>query len=130
MDWSTFVPDLIGSTLAGVVAAFIIAGYLHFQGKQKRDHQAALINIMGRAIQHRNIGQQRQFSDAKEWVKQAKALEDTAVATAKKLSPAAGAYVEWLDRVPPYDPSDEVAKYVSFLSTVIERIREIIQRNI
>lgn len=82
---------------------------------------------MGRAIQHRNIGEQRKFPDEQEWVKEAMKIEDEAVVKAKQLSPAAGSHVEWLDRVPPWEPNSDVSKYVSFLSKVIERIRELMQ---
>ncbi len=88
-----------------------------------------LIQIMGRAIEHRNIGEHRAFTDEKLWVQQAKEIEEMAVAKAKELSPSAGSLVEWLDRVPPWKVSSEVDKYVSFLSTVIERIRGLMERH-
>jgi hypothetical protein len=56
-------------------------------------------------------------------------IEDKAVAKAKELSSTAGALVEWLDRVPPWDLTSDVAKYVSILTTVVERIRGLMERN-
>jgi len=52
-----------------------------------------------------------------------------AVAKAKELSPTAGSLVEWLDRIPPWDATDDVARYVSILSKVVERIRGLMERN-
>ena len=84
---------------------------------------------MGQAIEHRNIGQNRTFDDEKEWILKAKKIEEEAVVQAKKLSPTAGSLVDWLDRVPPWNVTSEVDKYVSILSTVIERVRGLMERN-
>ncbi len=122
-------PDLWANILGGVVAAGLVALIAFLWDRRKHRILGELIEIMGRAIKHRNIGEQRAFSNEKEWVQQAKAIEEQAVATANKLSPTAGSLVEWLDRVPPWSSASEVEKYVSFLSTVIERIRGLMERN-
>ena len=84
---------------------------------------------MGKAIKHRNIGEHRAFTDENEWIREAKSIEADAVAKANEHSSTAGSLVEWLDRVPPWDVNSEVEKYVSILSKVIERIRELLERN-
>jgi hypothetical protein len=122
-------PDLWANIIGGVVAAGLVALIAFLWNRRRHKIMGDLIEVMGRAIQHRNIGEQRAFSDEKEWVQKAKALEEEAVATAKKLSPTAGSLVEWLDRVPPWSSTSEVEKYVSFLSMVIERIRGLMERH-
>jgi len=84
---------------------------------------------MGRAIRHRNAGEQKTFSDQSEWIRQAKMIEEEAVAKAKQLSSTAGSLVEWLDRVEPWNQTKELEKYVSTLSKIIERIRGLLERN-
>jgi hypothetical protein len=115
--------------IGGVVTAGLIALIAFLWNRRKHKILKDLIKIMGRAIQHRNVGKQGAFTDEKEWVQQAKAIQEEAVAMAKKLSPTAGSLVEWLDRVPPWDRTSDIEKYVSFLSTVIERIRGLMERN-
>ena len=85
--------------------------------------------IMGKAIQHRNIGEQRAFTDEKDWIRKTKSIESEAVAKANQLSSTAGSLVNWLDRIDPWDVASEVDKYVSILSKVIKRIRELLERN-
>jgi hypothetical protein len=119
--------DLWANIIGGVVAAVLFTLAVWLWNRQRRKILEELIEIMGRAIKHRNLGEQKAFSDAKEWVQQAMSIEEEAVAKAKQLSPAAGSHVEWLDRVPPWDSTSDVSKYVSFLSKVIERIRELMQ---
>lgn len=84
---------------------------------------------MGKAIQHRNIGERRAFADEIEWLQVAKSLDAEAVANANRLSTTAGSLIEWLDRVPPWDVDNEIEKYISILSKLIERIRELLERN-
>jgi len=121
--------DLWANIIGGVVAAALIALAAFLWDRRKHRILKDLTEIMGRAIKHRNIGEQRAFTDEEEWVGQAKAIEQEAVAKAKELSSTAGALVEWLDRVPPWNVTSDVDRYVSVLSTVVERIRGLMERN-
>jgi len=121
--------DLWANIIGGVVAACLIALAAYLWDRRKHKILKDLTEIMGRAIKHRNTGEQRGFNDEKEWVRQARDLHDEAVAKAKELSSTAGALVEWLDRVPPWNVSSDVERYVSILSTVVERIRGLMERN-
>jgi len=87
-----------------------------------------LIEIMGRAIVHRNTGERGNYSDAKKWIEQADAIEKEAIAKAKKLSPTAGSLVEWLDRLEPKPVKGDVGHYIAILSTVIKRVRGLMER--
>jgi len=122
-------PDLWANIIGGVVAAVFIALIAYLWDRRKHRILQELIEIMSQAIEHRNVGEQRAFTDEKEWVQQAKAIEEKAVAKAKELSPTAGSLVEWLDRVPPWNVTSDVDKYVSILSTMVERIRGLMERN-
>ena len=122
-------PDLWANIIGGVVAAGLVTLMAYLWDRRKHRILKELIEIMSRAIQHRNIGEQRVFVDMKEWVQQAKAIESEAVAKAKQLSPTAGSLVEWLDRIPPWNMASDVEKYVSILSTIVERIRGLMERN-
>jgi hypothetical protein len=121
--------DLWANIIGGVVAAGLIALIALLWDRRKHRILKELIEIMGRAIKHRNEGERRAFTNQKEWVQQAKAIEEEAVAKAKELSSTAGSLVEWLDRIPPWDATDDVARYVSILSKVVERIRGLMERN-
>ena len=129
MGESQFGADLLANINGGVVAAglIILAAYLW----DRRKHQILkdLTEIMGQAIKHRNIGENRSFSNKDEWLRQAKIIEENAVITAKRLSTTAGSLVEWLDRVEPWRSGDDVEKYVAILSKVIERIRVLMERH-
>lgn len=122
-------PDLWANIIGGVVAAGLVTLIAFLWNRRRHKIMRDLIEIMSRAIQHRNIGESQKFKDEKEWVQKAKIIHDEAVATAKKLSPTAGSLIEWLDRVPPWSTTSEVEKYVSFLSKVIERIRGLMERH-
>jgi hypothetical protein len=121
--------NLWSNIVGGVVAAGLIALFAFLWDRRKHRILKELIEVMGRAIQHRNIGEHRTFANQEEWISQAKAIEEEAVAKARQLSPAAGALVAWLDRIPPWHAANEVEKYISILSTVVERIRGLMERN-
>lgn len=122
-------PDLWANIIGGVVAAALIAMIAFFWNRRKQRILNELIEIMSRAIKHRNVGEKGTFPSEQEWVQQAKLIDKEAVAKAKELSHTAGSLVEWLDRVPPWAATSEVDKYVSILSTVVERIRGLMERN-
>ena len=124
-----FGVDLWANIVGGVVAAVLIALAVYLRDRRKHRILRELTELMGRAIEHRNIGDQKAFADSGEWVRQANAIEDEAVAKAKELSSTAGSLVEWLDRVEPWGVTSEVEKYVSILSKVVERIRGLLERN-
>lgn len=115
--------------ISGIVAAGLIALAAYIWDWRRHRILKELTVIMGKAIKHRNIGEQRTFADENEWIREAKSIKAEAVAKANERSSTAGSLIEWLDRVPPWDVNNEVAKYVSFLSKVIERIRELLERN-
>jgi len=121
--------DLWANILGGVVAAGLIALAAYLWNRRRHKVLKELTVIMGKAIKHRNIGERQAFTDQNEWIREAKSIEAEAVAKANDLSSTAGSLVEWLDRVPPWDVASEVDKYVSILSKVIERIRELLERN-
>jgi len=121
--------DLWANIIGGVVAAALIAFIAYLWERRKHKILKDLTDIMGRAIKHRNVGKQRAFTDQGKWIEEAKAIEAEAVKKASRLSSTAGSLVQWLDRVPPWSASSEVEKYVSILSKVIERIRELLERN-
>ena len=121
--------DLWANIIGGVVTAILLALVAYLWDLRKQKILKKLTDIMGRAIEHRNIGEQRKFTDENEWIQQARAIEDEAVAKARQLSITAGSLVEWLDRVPPWNVNSEVDRYISILSTVIERIRGLMERN-
>jgi hypothetical protein len=123
--------NICGGFLAAIL--FAVVSYLLDQRKEKRKHQTLqeLIDIMGKAIKHRNKGEllQQSGEDYTEWIKQAKGIEKDAVLKARELSTTAGSLVEWLDRVPPWDRNSELERYISILTTVIDRIRGLMERN-
>lgn len=117
---------IIVAVIATVIAAGVIAAIVYVWKGPKRKRRKELIEIMGRAIQHRNIGDRREFADEEQWVRQAGEIETEAEEKAKKLGDEEGSKIEWLDRVDPWDETSEVERMVSILSKVIERIREIL----
>jgi hypothetical protein len=121
--------ELWANVLSGVVAAGLIALVAFLWNRRRHKILRELTAIMARAIKHRNVGEQKTFTDQNEWIREAKSIEDEAVAKARQLSSTAGSLVEWLDRVPPWDVTSEVERHVSILSKVIERIRELLERN-
>ena len=121
--------DLWANIIGGVVAAGLLTLAAYLWDRRRHKILEKLTIIMGKAIEHRNIGERRAFPDENEWIEEAKAIEAEAVAKADALSSTAGSLVRWLDRVPPWDVTSEVDRYVSILSKVIERIRELLERN-
>lgn len=134
---------LLGSDLwaniCGGVAAALFLGFMAFCiNIRKHVIINRLIKIMGQAIQHRNIGEPYKTSphrlskedewNESEWVQQAIAIHDEAVNQAYKLSPSAGALVDWLDRVDPWTETSQFERYLSILNKVIERIRGILEQ--
>src|SRR3990170_3125926 len=119
--------DLWANILGGVVAAGLIALAAYLWNRRRHKVLKELTVIMGKAIKHRNIGERQAFTDQNEWIREAKSIEAEAVAKANDLSSTAGSLVEWLDRVPPWDVASEGDQYVSILSKVIERIRELLE---
>jgi hypothetical protein len=115
--------------VGGVVTAGLIALIAYLWNQRRHKILRELTVIMGKAIQHRNIGERKTFTDQDQWVHEAKLIQVEAVSKARKLSSTAGSLVEWLDRVDPWNMNNEVEKYVSILSKVIERIRELLERN-
>jgi hypothetical protein len=88
-----------------------------------------LIDIMGRTIQHRNIGKNKSFDNEILWVEEAKKIEEEAVKNAKQLSAGAGSFIEWLDKIDGHDGT-QVGYYVSVLSKISDRIRDILKLDI
>ncbi len=111
--------DLWANIIGGVVAAGLIALAAYLWDRRRHKILKELTVIMGKAIKHRNIGEQRAFTDENEWIQEAKSIEAEAVAKANNLSSTAGSLVEWLDRVEPW--STELGRYTAILSKVIER---------
>lgn len=111
---------IVGLFIFGLTA---LAVYLW--GLPKRRARRNLIDIMGRAIQHRNDGERQRFTDLQEWIKQAEALEVEAKTEARKLGPIEESIIEWLDRVD--DWINELERGISILSKVIERIQELLK---
>ncbi len=126
---SQFCWDLLANIVGGVVAAGLIGLGVCIRDRRKRCILEQLIEIMGKAIIHRNNGETKKFTDVDEWIQQAEKIEDEAIAKAKKLSPFAGALVEWLDRTEPQVKPYKESRYVAILGTVIERIRGLLERN-
>jgi hypothetical protein len=121
--------DLWVSIVGGVVTAGLIALIAYLWNRRRHKILRELTEIMGKAIQHRNVGEQKAFTDQNQWVQNAKSIQQEAVAKATELSSTAGSLVEWLDRVDPWNMNNEVERHVSFLSKVIERIRQLLERN-
>ena len=121
--------ELWSNIVGGVVAAALIGLAVYARDRRKHRILRELTEIMGRAISHRNIGERQSYADENEWVRQAAAIEAEAVEKADELSTTAGSLVEWLDRVEPWDRTSEVDRSVKILSKVIERIRDLLERN-
>lgn len=119
---------LWSNAVGGVVAALVLVGIAWLWDRRKHRILKELTAIMGKAILHRNLAEKGSVNSAR-WVKKAKRIEKEAIAKARELSPTAGALVEWLDRVEPYPSGSERKKYLAILNKVIERIRELLERN-
>ena len=120
--------SLWNNVIGSVITAALLAAIAWLWDRRKHRILRELTIIMGQAIKHRNIGK-RGPADEAQWVKKARSIERKAVHKARELSSTAGALVEWLDRVDPYPPGSETKQYVSILNKVIERIRELLERN-
>ncbi len=121
--------DLWANIIGGVVVTVLIALFVYCKDRRKHKILRELTDIMGQIIEYRNIGEKRSYSDKKEWIRTAKALEDKAFNKASELSTKAGSFIKWLDRIPPLQGNDEVAFYVSILSTIVVRIRGLLERH-
>lgn len=121
--------DLWANIVGGIVAAIVFAFFVSLRDRKKHKILKELTEIMGRAIQHRNLGKNGKKKDEQDWVTQAKDIEAEAVAKAKELSSTAGSLVEWLDNIDPWNVNNDVEKYISILNKVIERIRGLLERN-
>lgn len=119
---------LLSNVVGGVLAALAFAGIVWLKDRRKHRILKELTEIMGEAIKHRNIGEKGPPNTA-EWVKEAGRIERKAIRKAGELSSTAGALVEWLDRVEPYPRGSKKKQYISILNKVIERIRELMERN-
>ncbi len=122
-------PNLWVSIVGGVVTAGLLALTAYLWNRRRHKILSELTLIMGRAIKHRNIGEQSAFTDQSQWLQEAETIVGEAVAKSRELSSTAGSLVEWLDRVPPWNVNNEVDRYVSILSKTIERIQELLERN-
>jgi hypothetical protein len=123
-----FYLDLIANIVGGVAAALLFALIVYIWDQRRRRTLKELVDIMGKAIEHRNAGKRGSYANAETWVSDAKAIEEAAMFKARELSPAAGALIEWLDQVPPYSEG-EVNRYVAILSAVIERLRGLVEKH-
>lgn len=126
-------------TVADVVSiAVVVVGVLAFGWKWWRHKRRARIikdlsDLMGKAIQHENLGKHR-VPDVQAWVANAKKIEDDAKSKAYELSEVSGKLVEWLgpDLTARVDANvDDLLQqqYMAILNKVIERIREILGRH-
>ena len=126
---SSLWENIIGGIVATLVGAALIGLVAWWRNRKKQIAKEQLIVIMDEAIRHRNIGARGNFKDANAWINKAKALEIDAMETARKISPTAGS-ADWsLDQIPDYEKGNLVAGYTSILSKVIERIKEILERD-
>jgi hypothetical protein len=121
--------DLWANIIGGVIAALVFGFLVSIRDRKRHKILRELTEIMGLAIKHRNLGMSGKFTDKDVWINQAKAIEADAIAKAKELSTTAGSLVEWLDKIDPWDVNSEEKKYISILSTVITRIRGLLERN-
>lgn len=121
--------ELWANILGGVAAAALVALFVQLRDKRRHRILRELTAIMGDAIKHRNDGEAKTYADEDEWVRRAKEIESEAIAKANELSSTAGSLIQWLDRVEPWHVSSERERYISILSKVIERIRELLERN-
>ncbi len=128
-DCAELLSEIIGGAIGGALAAVIITGGSYVLRRSKRRTIKELTEIRGRSIEHRTIGECRAMDNQDEWIKEAKRIHDRAFEIANKLSPAAGALIDWLGQVDAYDPTDKVARWVSVLTEINRRIQGILERN-
>lgn len=124
--WQFWI-DLAVNAIGGIVAAIAFAAILNRRDQSRRQTLQDLIDITKRAILHRNIGERKDFVDATTWIDEAQAIEFEAIKIARKLSPAAGSLIDWLDRVEFHD--DDVDYWAAVLSKIIIRIQGVLERN-
>lgn len=122
-------PGLWENVWGGVIAAILYAVIVAVLNLYRQYTLQVLIQIMGRAIRHRNNGKRGKFDNEEEWIRQAREIENDAVNTAKRLSATAGSLIEWLDRVPDRDGVGERELYIGILSKVIERITGLMEKH-
>jgi len=126
-----FVSELLANGIGGVITAALVGGVIACRDARRKHREESklkdLIEIMGQAIGHRNNGKARDFQSEVEWIREAKKIEKEAMSRAYEISLAAKAHIEWLDEVDPYPSGNELEKYISVLSKVSERIRELLR---
>jgi len=125
--------DVLANIVGGIVAA-IVLGIIAWVWRQYRECRVKQLgNLMGSIIEHRNTGR-HPVPDATAWVQKAKDLEKDAVEKAGKVSAASGILIQWLGEFPNFDVDKGVINsnqrhYVSLLTAVISRIRDILERH-
>jgi hypothetical protein len=121
--------ELWANIFGGIIAALVFALLVQIWNIKIKELQKKFIVIMDKAIKHRNIGENNESIDKKEWIELTKSIENEAKEIALKLSPAAGSMIDSLDRVdPPYPAGDEFKRYLSILNKIIERMRGILDK--
>lgn len=118
--------NVIGGVIAGVVLALLV----WLWNWNKRRHIKDLIKLEGKSIKHRNIAKLQEYDNIDKWARKAKIIHDEIVITAKKISPAAGALIDWLGLIDEYIDGDELSYWISALDKVNERIRTILEHHI
>ena len=96
--------------------------------------------MSGLELLHRNIGRGKEDIVFQEWIAEAKKLHDEAIEKAKKLSPSAGARIEWLGTVTMEIPlirviheseeGQELKHWLAMLETVERRILGIMEQTL
>lgn len=128
MEYNFWI-DLLVNALGGLFAAAGFAVILYFWKYKKRKKLDELSFIMGELIVHRNKVLNNDYQNENSWVEEAKALEKKAINKANELSPYAGALLIWLDKLDRYHSDSEKSKYSAILGKLIERIRNLLERN-
>lgn len=122
--------ELWSNVIGGVITGIVLAGLVWLWNWNKRRHIKALIKIEDESIEHRNAGAAKEYEDTDKWSKEARIIHDKAFETANKISPAAGALIDLLGVVDPWDPTDTVSYWISILTKVNGRIRKILEHHI
>lgn len=121
--------DLFTNAVGGIFAAIGFAVIVFLWNMNKRKKLNELASIMGEIIEHRNKGESNKYSNVDEWVNTAKELEIKAIDKANEFSSTAGILLNWLDRVEAHKINDQKGLYISILTTISQRIRELLERN-